>query len=293
MYLAHFGLREMPFTITPDTDFFMHRAGYQDALNVLMIALRSGEGFVKITGEVGVGKTLLCRKLINTLGPDFITAYIHNPYLKPDDLLYAIADELNIWHWESINQSAILKLITKTLIEHHERGKQVVLCMDEVQAIPIVTMEVLRLLTNLETEKAKLIQVVLFGQPELDSVLEHPSIRQLKQRITFSHQLLPLNRPGLAKYIQHRLITAGYKGNSLFSKAALNMLYKASNGIPRLINIMCHKAMIVAYGEGIREVKPEQVRAAINDTIEAQRLDKPRFGLWLPNFSRRVSQRVA
>lgn len=289
MYLAHFALREMPFTLTPDTDFFMRRAGYQDALNVLMIALRSGEGFVKITGEVGVGKTLLCRKLINTLGPDFVTAYIHNPYLKPDTLLYAIADELNIWHWESINQSTILKLITKTLIEHHNNGKQVVLCMDEVQAMPIVTMEVLRLLTNLETEKAKLIQVVLFGQPELDSVLEHPSIRQLKQRITFSHQLLPLNRPGLTKYIEHRLITAGYKGDNPFSKAALNMVYQASNGIPRLVNIMCHKAMIVAYGEGIHEIKPEQVRVAIKDTIEAQQLDIPRFGL----FSRWVSRKVA
>ena len=293
MYLAHFGLREMPFTITPDTDFFMHRAGYQDALNVLMIALRSGEGFVKITGEVGVGKTLMCRKLINTLGPDFVTAYIHNPYLKPDTLLYAIADELHIRYRESINQNAILKLITKTLIEHHERGKQVVLCLDEVQAMPIVTMEVLRLLTNLETEKEKLIQVVLFGQPELDSVLEHPSIRQLKQRITFSYRLLPLNRPALSKYIQHRLITAGYTGDNLFSRAALSLVYQASNGVPRLINIMCHKAMIAAYGEGIFEVKPEQVRAAIKDTIEAQRLDKPRFGLWLPNFSRWVSQKVA
>ena len=293
MYLAHFGLREMPFTITPDTDFFMHRAGYQDALNVLMIALRSGEGFVKITGEVGVGKTLMCRKLINTLGPDFVTAYIHNPYLKPDTLLYAIEDELHIWYRESINQNAILKLITKTLIEHHERGKQVVLCLDEVQAMPIVTMEVLRLLTNLETEKEKLIQVVLFGQPELDSVLEHPSIRQLKQRITFSYRLLPLNRPALTKYVQHRLVTAGYTGDNLFSKAALNLVYQASNGIPRLINIMCHKAMIAAYGEGIFEVKPEQARAAIKDTIEAQRLDKPRFGFWLPNFSRWVSQNVA
>jgi len=293
MYLAHFGLREMPFTITPDTDFFMHRAGYQDALNVLMIALRSGEGFIKITGEVGVGKTLMCRKLINTLGPDFVTAYIHNPYLKPDSLLFAIADELDIEYGESINQNAILKLITRTLINHHERGKQVVLCLDEVQAMPIVTMEVLRLLTNLETEKEKLIQVVLFGQPELDSVLEHPSIRQLKQRITFSYHLLPLNRPALTKYIQHRLVTAGYKGDDLFSKAAISMLYQASNGIPRLVNIMCHKAMIAAYGEGIHEVKPEQVRLAIKDTIEAQRLDKPRFGLWLPNFSRWVFQKAS
>jgi MSHA biogenesis protein MshM len=286
MYLTHFGLQELPFTITPDTDFFMNRAGYQDALNVLTIALRSGEGFVKITGEVGVGKTLLCRKLINTLGPDYVFAYIHNPYLKPDTLLYAIADELDISYAESSNQNTILRLITESLTRHHDNGKQVILCLDEVQAMPIVTMEVIRLLTNLETEKKKLIQVVLFGQPELDAVLEHPSIRQLKQRITFSYLLLPLNRPALTKYIQHRLVIAGYKGQNLFSQQAVDLLYQATNGVPRLVNILCHKALLAVYGEGSMTVKPKQMHAAIKDTMEAQQLNKNSFQIMFPTFSR-------
>lgn len=286
MYLTHFALLELPFTITPDTDFFMNRAGYQDALNVLTIALRSGEGFIKITGEVGVGKTLLCRKLINTLGSNYVFAYIHNPYLRPDTLLYAIADELDITYAESSNQHTILKAITKTLIQHHENGRQVILCLDEVQAMPIVTMEVIRLLTNLETEKRKLIQVVLFGQPELDSVLQHPSIRQLKQRITFSYVLLPMNRTALTRYIQHRLVIAGYKGHNLFSKDAIDLLYQASNGVPRLVNILCHKALIAVYGEGDLKVKPKQVYAAIKDTMEAQQLNKNSFQIMFATFSR-------
>ena len=293
MYLNHFSLTEMPFTITPDTDFFMNRAGYQDALNVLMIALRSGEGFIKITGEVGVGKTLMCHKLIKTLGEGFVCAYIHNPYLKPDSLLYALADSLGVKYKESSNQNAILKAITSTLTQHHDEGKKVVVCLDEVQAMPIGTLEVLRLLTNLETEKHKLIQVVLFGQPELDNVLEHPSIRQLKQRITFSYRLLPLNRPALTKYVQHRLIIAGYKGTELFTKAAMNSLYSASNGIPRLVNILSHKALIAAYGEGALTIKPDHVRAAIKDTLEARQIRKRGISGWWPSISQWVLQRAS
>jgi MSHA biogenesis protein MshM len=288
MYLGHFGLKEMPFSITPDTEFFMNRAGYQDALNVLTVALRSGEGFIKITGEVGVGKTLLCRKLMNTLGADAVFAYIHNPYLKPDTLLYAIADELDIAYEESSNQNTILKSITKTLVRHHVNGRQVIVCLDEVQAMPIVTLEVIRLLTNIETEKKKLVQVVLFGQPELDSVLEHPSIRQLKQRITFSYVLLPLNRTALTKYIQHRLVIAGYEGPNFFSKKSVDLLYQASNGVPRLVNILCHKALIAVYGEGNMKVKPNHMHAAITDTMEAQQLNKNSFQVRFPTLSRWV-----
>lgn len=293
MYLAHFGLAEMPFTITPDTDFFMNRAGYQDALNVLMIALRSGEGFIKITGEVGVGKTLICHKLIKSLGDGFVSAYIHNPYLKPDSLLFAIADALEVKYRETASQNAVLKAITSALTAHHADGRNVVLCLDEVQAMPIATLEVLRLLTNLETEKSKLIQVVLFGQPELDGVLEHPSIRQLKQRITFSYLLLPLNRPALTKYVQHRLIIAGYKGNDLFSKSSMNVLYGASNGIPRLVNILAHKALIAAYGEGSLTVRPDHLRAAIRDTLEARQIRKRGVRSWWPSISHRVLQRAS
>ena len=189
MYLHHFGMTSTPFSITPDTTFFMNRAGYQDALNVLLFALRGGEGFVKVIGEVGTGKTLLCRKLLNTLNGEFVTCYIHNPYLEPKTLLFAVADELRISYTEDISQHALLKRLTKGLLDHHANGKRVVMCLDEVQAMPMETLEALRLLSNLETEKRKLLQVVMFGQPELDELLDQRSIRQLKQRVTFSYRM--------------------------------------------------------------------------------------------------------
>jgi len=286
MYLKYFGLRELPFTITPDTGFFMNRAGYQDALNVLLIALRSGEGFVKVTGEVGVGKTLLCRKLINSLDGHYVTAYIYNPYLQPETLLYAIADEIGVAYDSRTDRHVLQKNITATLMDIHANGRQMILCLDEAQAMPIKTLEVIRLLTNIETEKKKLIQVVLFGQPELDSVLEHPSIRQLKQRITYSYKLLPLNRAALGKYVQHRLVVAGGHSNNLFSHTILNQLYKASGGVPRLINILCHKSLLAAYGDGCRGVKSRHMQAAIKDTMEAQTVKSRGWFDWLPIFSR-------
>ena len=286
MYLKYFGLRELPFTITPDTGFFMNRAGYQDALNVLLIALRSGEGFVKVTGEVGVGKTLLCRKLINSLDGNYVTAYIYNPYLQPETLLYAIADEIGVEYEPTINRHILEKNITAALLDIHANGKQMILCLDEAQAMPIKTLEVIRLLTNIETEKKKLIQVVLFGQPELDTVLEHPSIRQLKQRITYSYKLLPLNRAALGKYVQHRLVVAGGNGNNLFSNTILNQLHKASGGVPRLVNILSHKSLLAAYGDGSRSIKSRHMQAAIKDTMEAQTPKSRGWFNWLPLFSR-------
>jgi MSHA biogenesis protein MshM len=248
MYLQHFKLSELPFSITPDTSFFMNRAGYQDALNVLTIALRSGEGFVKVTGEVGVGKTILCRKLMKSVSQEFVIAYIHNPYIKPESLLFSIADSLAVKYNNDMSQHLLMKLITKALINVHRSGKKVLVCLDEVQAMPVQTLESLRLLTNLETEKRKLIQVVLFGQPELDMLLTQPSVRQLKQRITFSYRLLPLNKVAMYSYIRHRLQIAGLANEQLFTKRACEAIYKHSSGIPRIINILCHKALICAYG---------------------------------------------
>jgi MSHA biogenesis protein MshM len=282
MYLEHFDLKEMPFTITPDTEFFMNRAGYQDALNVMLVALRSGEGFIKVVGEVGVGKTILCRKLINSLGDNFVTAYIFNPYLEPDTLLFSIADELGLEYQASAGQHQLLKNITDKLFELHNQGKQVVLCMDEVQAMPIRTLETVRLLTNLETEKRKLLQVVLFGQPELDEILDHPSIRQLKQRITFSYNLLPLNKPAMLAYLRHRLSIAGYKQKDLFVGGSIDYLHHVTGGIPRLINIVAHKSLIAAYGEGDSRIKLKHLKTASQDTVRTQNIKPGFFDVWLP-----------
>lgn len=270
MYLEHFRLRELPFTLTPDTAFFMNRAGHQDALNVLLVALRSGEGFVKVTGEVGTGKTVLCRSLMKTVHGEAAVAYVPNPYLRPTTLLYAIADELGIKYPARAKLHQFMAAVYRGLILLNHERKRVVVCLDEVQAMPIKTLETLRLLTNLETEKRKLIQVVLFGQPELDALLDEPSIRQLRQRITFSYRLQPLNRVAHAQYVNHRLAIAGHQGPPLFSVAALNLLYRHSRGIPRLVNILAHKGLMAAFGEGEAAVARRHVRAAADDTADAR-----------------------
>lgn len=273
MYRAHFGLNELPFTITPDTSFFFAHASHQEALNMLLVAVRSGEGFIKVVGEVGTGKTLLCRKFLGALeAEEFVTAYIPNPYLQPMTLLLAIADELGVSYPQGVTQHQMLKHLTQFLIETTDQGKRVVVCLDEAQAMPIITLESLRLLTNLETERRKLIQVVLFGQPELNARLDRASVRQLKQRITFSCTLKPLTRADTEYYLAHRLSVAGYRGSGLFSADAVRRLHHASHGVPRLVNILAHKALMAAFGEGERIVGAAQVRAAIADT---ESLDTP------------------
>lgn len=271
MYEAHFGLRELPFGITPDTSFFFGSPRSQEALNTLLVAARSGEGFIKITGEVGTGKTLLCRKFMATLGEDFITAYIPNPYLEPRTLMLALADELELSLDREVDQHQLLKTITHHLLRLAGQDKRVLLCIDEAQALPLETMEALRLLTNLETEKRKLLQIVLFGQPELNRKLEDASIRQLAQRITFHYHLGPLGRDDLDYYVAHRLRVAGFDGARLFSASAISRLYRASGGIPRLVNILAHKALMLCYGQGRQQVSAAHVAAAAHDTLAARR----------------------
>ena len=286
MYLEYFGLTEAPFSLTPDTGYFFSYGHYADALNTLLVALKTGEGFIKVTGEVGTGKTLLCRKLLNTLDEGFISAYIPNPMLTPYGLLTAVAEELGVNMDRHYGHHQLLKMIAERLIQFTAEGRRVVLCMDEAQAMPIETMESLRLLTNLETEKNKLLQVVLFAQPELNDKLRLQEIRQLKQRITFSYTLAPIDRAGMASYVSHRLMTAGYQGGELFSLAALQNLYRASGGVPRLINILSHKAMLACYGKGDRQIGPLHMRMAIKDTEDAQlhphmRRDLLQGGIWV------------
>ena len=273
MYGTHFGLLELPFTITPDTSFFFAHSSHQEALNTLLVAARSGEGFMKVIGEVGTGKTLLCRKFMAALDhQEFVTAYIPNPYLQPMTLLLAVADELGIAYPQHINQHQLLKLLNRYLIDTYAEGKRVLLCLDESQAIPLETLESLRLLSNLETERRKLLQVVLFGQPELNVRLDNPSIRQLKQRVSFSCQLSPLSLSEVEFYISHRLAVAGYRGPRLFPHKVVKQIYRASNGIPRLVNILAHKSLMAAFGEGARVVAERHVRMAVADTESTQGL---------------------
>jgi MSHA biogenesis protein MshM len=271
MYLEFFGLKEYPFALTPDTGYFYKYVSHQEALNVLLVALHSGEGFIKVTGEVGLGKTLLCRKLLGALSSHFVTAYLPNPHLSPGSMRLAIADELGCQAARRATQEELLRLITAKLIEIARSGKRVVVCLDEVQAMPDQTLEAVRLLTNLETEKSKLLQVVMFGQPELDERLNEPGRRQLKQRITFSYRLAPMTCEAVGEYLQHRMHVAGYRGPDVFSPRAVRTLYRASGGVPRLINILAHKALLAAFGPGQRLITHRHVRMAILDTEGARR----------------------
>ena len=270
MYLEHFGFERSPFTITPDTSFFLDHGSHREAMNVLLLALQSGEGFIKVTGEVGTGKTLLCRRLLNTLDDNCVSAYIPNPALSPIALRMALAEELDIEFARNTGQHRLLQRISQRLIELHAAGKQVVLLLDEAQSIPDESMEALRLLTNLETEQDKLLQVVLFGQPELDQRLQQVHLRQLRQRILFNYTLQPLDRATLEVYLNHRLLIAGYRGAPLFTRRALKLLHRSSRGIPRLANILCHKALLSAFGRGDHLIKPLHIRLAAADTEDVQ-----------------------
>jgi MSHA biogenesis protein MshM len=274
-YLRHFGLRELPFGITPDTSFFFGYQSIQEALNTLLIAVSNGEGFIKITGEVGTGKTLLCRKFLSTLGPSWVTAYLPNPKLEPRTLLLALAEDLGVTGADI--EHRLEKEFMQRLLHIARQGKRVLLCMDETQAMPLRTLETVRLLTNFETEKRKLLQVVLFGQPELDRKLESESVRQLRQRITFQYTLKALAGQEVADYVAHRLTIAGYSGTGLFTKGALKAMQAGSRGIPRLVNILAHKALLSVYGEGARLVEARHLRNALEDTPAAA---SPRW-FWL------------
>lgn len=266
MYKMHFGLNNQPFGLTPDTRFFCELPSHLEALNVLLISLHNGEGFIKITGDVGTGKTMLCRKLLNELPQPFETAYIPNPHLPPVGLLMAIADEIGVEYSRYIGQNGLMKLINDYLINSAVNGKKTVLIIDEAQSMSIETLEALRLITNLETEQQKLLQIVLFGQPELDEQLNNKAIRQLRQRITFSYALKPLTSKNVSDYVKHRLRVAGMGNISLFSSLAIIAMHHYSRGIPRLVNILANKAMLSAYGKGHSSIGVKQVYLAALDT---------------------------
>ena len=269
MYLSFYGLDESPFSITPDTTFVYNGVAHEEALNTLLMAVGSGEGFVKITGEVGVGKTLLCRQLLALLGEDRVAAYVPNPQLEPRAMLIEVAEELGAA--TDGDAAMLVKAINRRVLEIAQQGKTAVLCIDEAQMMPALTLQTLRMLSNLETEKRKLIQIVLFAQPELDEILAQKAARQVQQRITFHYCMPGLKRHELGIYLQHRLRVAGYRGPALFSRGARWALYRHSNGVPRLVNVLAHKALLAAFGEGADRVGYGHVRRAVADTESAVR----------------------
>jgi MSHA biogenesis protein MshM len=263
-------MQQLPFTLTPNTSFYCGLQAHDEALEVLVTALKTGEGFIKVTGEVGTGKTLLCRKLLNELPDYFVTAYIPNPQLNSTELRRAVATELGIAPPSgTADQHELAYQLEQRLLEINRSGRTVVLLLDEAQALPLESLETLRLMSNLETESRKLMHLVLLGQPELDERLATTELRQLRQRIGFSYRLRTLNETELARYVGHRLQVAGYQGEQLFTPRALHLLHRASRGVPRLANVLCHKSLMLCYGMGKRQVTDKMLRAAVKDTEDA------------------------
>ncbi len=273
MYLNHFGLIQYPFSLTPNTRYFLKLPSHQQAFSLLLEALDGTNSFAKITGEVGTGKTMLCRKVLNTLDSQpsrFATAYVPHPILSEEGIMQAIAEELGMPECASMNYYNVLKRITERLLRYSREGKSVVLLIDEAQAMPEETLEALYLLSTLKSEATKRLQIVLFGQPELDELLASPSLHRLNKSLSFEFLLPPLNRENTEAYVAHRLMKAGYNGPHMFSKQALNLLHQSSNGNPRIINILAHKAMMAAYGKGDHDITDVHVSRAVADTESAQ-----------------------
>jgi type II secretory pathway predicted ATPase ExeA/septal ring-binding cell division protein DamX len=266
MYLSHFGLNEPPFRITPHTEFFFSGANRGATLEALLYAITHDEGIVKVTGEVGSGKTMLCRVLQARLPRSVETVYLANPSVSPEEILHAIAFELQLPIARDAGRLVVMHALNEYLLARHAEGRQVVIFVEESQGMLLATLEEIRLLSNLETKQHKLLQIVLFGQPELDENLRKPEIRQLRERITHSFSLGPLNADEVRSYIAFRLRAAGYHGPDLFSPSVVRYMTSATGGLTRRINIVADKALLAAFAENTHNVGAKHVRAAIQDS---------------------------
>lgn len=280
MYLEHFGLSTRPFRITPNTEFFYPGCRRGEILDALLYAVSSGEGIVKVVGEVGSGKTMLCRVLETRLPENVDSIHVLNPGLGRDEMLHTIAEELGMAVPAEERAGNIIRLLRERLIAAYAAGRQVVLFIDEAQAVPLDTLEEVRLLSNLETDTHKLLQIVLLGQPELDHNLALPRTRQIRERITHSFNLPPMTRDVVREYVMFRMRTAGYRGPDPFSDGAIKMMATASRGVTRLINILADKSLLAAFAADTHGVGKAHVRAAIRDSDPADVASAPRHRAW-------------
>lgn len=267
MYNEYFGLKETPFSIAPDPRYLYMSEKHREALAHLLYGLRSDGGFVLLTGEVGTGKTTVCRCLLEQIPDNCDTAFILNPKLTVEELLSTICDELGIAYPEGNRSNKVfIDLITRTLLESHAKGRKNVLIIDEAQNLSTEVLEQMRLLTNLETNERKLLQIILIGQPELRSKLAQPELRQLAQRIVARYHLGPLDKREVAFYINHRLAVAGIRGR-LFPQSTIDLICRLSGGIPRLINLLCDRALLGAFVEGKERVDKAIVKRSAREVL--------------------------
>jgi general secretion pathway protein A len=265
MYQSFYGFREMPFNITPDPRFLYLSPTHQEALQHLKYGVREKKGFIVLVGEVGCGKTTLCRRFLNELDPaHYDTALILNPRVTETQMLKAILSELGETKLAR-SQNDLVAQVNRVLLERIEQKRDIVLIIDEAQNLKFEVLEQIRLLSNLETDKQKLLQIVLMGQPELKEILAREELRQLRQRILVHYELNPLTGTDIAHYIQHRLTLAGGNGRPSFTRWALRTIHRGSGGIPRIVNNLCDKAILSAYVRESDEVNYWDARRAVKD----------------------------
>jgi len=264
VYLEYYGLTEPPFDITPNPRFLFYSAKHREAYNHLLYGIRERKGFVQLTGEVGAGKTTLCRAMLEQLNGDYSTALILNPVLDADGLIKAVAMEFGL-PVNCLDRLDTLAVINEFLLQQVERGKDTVLIIDEAQDLTDELLEQVRLLSNLELDDRKLLQIVLMGQPELRDRLNNPRLRQLRQRITVRYHLQPLSRPETNQYIQHRLEVSGANGAPHFTQPALWRIYHYSDGIPRLVNAVCDKALLAGFVQQREEIDYRMINRAVRE----------------------------
>ena len=279
MYLTHFGFQKFPFSNGLDAEVCFHSSGHQAALNMLLVALRSGESMIKITGDSGTGKTLLCRKLSESIKDEFTPIFVDAPFPRTAALLGLLASKLGIRAEEINSQHMLSGRIEAQLHDLHAQGTPAVLLVDEAQVLTEKSLDMLRLLTNLNRAESMLLSVVLFATPELDRKLEAASLAAVRQRISFSQVLEPLQPGELKPYVEYRLNAAGDTDACPFAPASLDSLYRASRGVPRLVNTLAHKSLMAAYGSGADQVSACHVRQAVRDTGGALALPRLKTAL--------------
>ncbi len=271
MYLEYYGLKEPPFDLTPNPRFLFFSAKHREALNHLLYGIRERKGFVQLTGEVGAGKTTLCRAMLEQLGDRYDTALILNPALDAEQLLKAIAMEFGL-SVKGLDRLETVAELNQFLLGQVERGKEAVLIIDEAQDLTNELLEQVRLLSNLETDDRKLLQIILMGQPELRDRLNDHQLRQLRQRITVRYHLRSLTRPEVRPYVQHRLEVSGANGSPRFTTAAMWRIHYYSQGVPRLVNAVCDKCLLAGFVQQREEIDFRMVGLAIRElegTIDA------------------------
>jgi len=264
VYLEYYKLQEPPFNITPDPRFLFFSRQHQEAFDHLLFGIRERKGFIQLTGEVGTGKTTVCRRLLEELGPNYKTALILNPFLSASQLLRAIAHELGLSPRRT-DRLSILHALNNYVLDEVNAGNDVVLLFDEAQNLSHELLELIRLLSNLETHNQKLLQICLIGQPELREKLADPSLRQLRQRITIRYHLGPLTCEETNEYINRRLVLAGANGVPQFEEAAVRRVHQHSGGIPRLINAVCDKALLAGFVKEQQVLGEDLVKLAIDE----------------------------